>query len=140
MVNFGPLAAEIGSGVWGTPTNFNRFCILAALLHSTPAVGVSQTCGIEQTAQPIFGRATITMGNGRHSRGSYIKMPTLTSTRCGGLTPCTIQLVKVTRKFLQLVSLVGSVQLQVHNFRENVQDKSINLVDGNVLPTVTGCK
>jgi len=25
MVNFGPLAAEIGSGLWGTPANFNRF-------------------------------------------------------------------------------------------------------------------
>ena len=33
MVNFGPLTAEIGSGVWGTPTNFNGFCFLAALLH-----------------------------------------------------------------------------------------------------------
>ena len=33
MVNFGLLAAEIGSGVWGTPTNFNGFCVLAALLH-----------------------------------------------------------------------------------------------------------
>jgi len=33
MVNFGPLAAEIISGVWGTPTNFNGFCVLAALLH-----------------------------------------------------------------------------------------------------------
>ena len=28
MVNFGPLTAEIGSGVWGTPTNFNGFCVL----------------------------------------------------------------------------------------------------------------
>jgi len=25
MVNFGPLTAEIVSGVWGTPTNFNGF-------------------------------------------------------------------------------------------------------------------
>jgi len=33
MVNFGPLTAEIGSGVWGTATNFNGFCVLAALLH-----------------------------------------------------------------------------------------------------------
>jgi len=33
MVNFGPLTAEICSGVWGTPTNFNGFCVLAALLH-----------------------------------------------------------------------------------------------------------
>jgi len=43
MVNFGPLADEIGSGVWGTPTNFNGFRLLAALLHCTPAMGVSQT-------------------------------------------------------------------------------------------------
>jgi len=28
MVNFGPLAAEIGSGVWGTPANFNGSCVL----------------------------------------------------------------------------------------------------------------
>jgi len=33
MVNFGPLAAEIVSGVWGTPATFNGFRVLAALLH-----------------------------------------------------------------------------------------------------------
>jgi len=33
MANFGPLAAEIGSGVWGTPSNFNGFCVLASLLQ-----------------------------------------------------------------------------------------------------------
>ena len=33
MVNFGPLAAEIGPVVWGTPANFNGFRVLAALLH-----------------------------------------------------------------------------------------------------------
>jgi len=43
MVNFGPLAAEIVSLVWGTPANFNGFCVLAALLHGTLVVGVSQT-------------------------------------------------------------------------------------------------
>jgi len=43
MVNFGPLAAEIRWRVWGTPANFNGFHILAALLHGTPVVGVSQT-------------------------------------------------------------------------------------------------
>jgi len=43
MVNFGLLAAEIGPVVWGTPANFNGFCVLAALLHSTLVVGVSQT-------------------------------------------------------------------------------------------------
>jgi len=37
MVNFGPLAADIVSLVWGTPANFNGFRLLAALLHGTPA-------------------------------------------------------------------------------------------------------
>jgi len=43
MVNFGPLAAEIISLFWGTPANFNWFRVLAALLHGTLVVGVSQT-------------------------------------------------------------------------------------------------
>jgi len=43
MVNFGLLAAEIGPVVWGTPANFNGFRVLAALLHGTPVLGVSQT-------------------------------------------------------------------------------------------------
>jgi len=33
MVNFGLLTAEIHPVVWGTPANFNRFRVLAALLH-----------------------------------------------------------------------------------------------------------
>jgi len=32
MVNFGPLAAEIVSGVWGIAATFNGFRVLAALL------------------------------------------------------------------------------------------------------------
>ena len=64
MVNFGPLAAEIGSGVWGTPTNFNGFRVLAALLHA-------KLCGVEQRAPPIFVRATITLGIGPHSSCRY---------------------------------------------------------------------
>ena len=43
MLNFGPLADEIGPVVWGTPANFNGFRALAALRHGTPAVGVSET-------------------------------------------------------------------------------------------------
>jgi len=43
MVNFGPLAAEIGPVVWGTPANFNSFHVLAALQHGSQVVGVSQT-------------------------------------------------------------------------------------------------
>ena len=43
MVNFGPLTAETGSGVWGTPTNFNGFCVLACVTARHLVVGVSQT-------------------------------------------------------------------------------------------------
>ena len=43
MVNFGILAAEIVSLVWGTPPNFNGFGVLAALLHGILVVGISQT-------------------------------------------------------------------------------------------------
>ena len=134
MANFGPLMAEIGSGVWGTRANFSgftsclRYCsdithrrptklcmmfgrllgcytiytfsgalipwqnfaqcrihftsqvlhssTLAALLHGTPAAGVSQTLQhgtrkgiteLSQWAPPIFGRVAITLGISPHS-------------------------------------------------------------------------
>jgi len=35
--------ADIVSLVWGTPGNFNGFRVLAALLHGTLVVGVSET-------------------------------------------------------------------------------------------------
>jgi len=41
--NFSPLRAKIGPVVWGTPANFKGFLVLAALLHGTPVLGVSQT-------------------------------------------------------------------------------------------------
>ena len=63
MVTVGPLAAEIDPVVWGTPANFNRFRVLAALLHGSQVLGVS---GVEQRASPIFGRAAITLGIGPH--------------------------------------------------------------------------
>ena len=51
MVNFGPLAAETRWRVWGTPANFNGFCVFAALLCSNTA----------KTRD-----ATITLGIGPH--------------------------------------------------------------------------
>ena len=43
MVNFGPLEAEIGSVVWGTPANFNWFRILASLLQRHCSTEANQT-------------------------------------------------------------------------------------------------
>jgi len=51
MLNFGPLAAEIGLPVWGTPANFNGFCVLAALLHGSQVVSLSQTEGATYVRQ-----------------------------------------------------------------------------------------
>jgi len=61
MVNFGPLMAEIGLPVWGTPAHFNGFRVLAELLHGTLVVG------IKQRAPPIFGRTAIMLGIVPHS-------------------------------------------------------------------------
>ena len=48
MVMFGPLAAEIASLVWGTLGNFSGFRVLAALLHGTLVVDVSQTAALNR--------------------------------------------------------------------------------------------
>ena len=67
MANFGPLTAEIGLPVWGTPANFNGFRVWAALLHGTLVVGVSQTLRRRTEGAIVFGRATITLGIGPQS-------------------------------------------------------------------------
>jgi len=71
-VNFGPLAAEICWRVWGTPANFNGFCILASLLHGTLVVGVSQIAALNR------GRHLYSAG--RQSRWAlpYLTLPYLT--------------------------------------------------------------
>jgi len=48
MVNFDLLTAEIFSLVWDTPAYFNGFRVLAALLHSTVVLGVSQTAALNR--------------------------------------------------------------------------------------------
>jgi len=43
MANFGPPTAEIGSGVWGTPANFNGFRFLPSLLQRLRSPEATQT-------------------------------------------------------------------------------------------------
>ena len=43
MANLGPLTAEIGSGVCGTPANFNGFRILPSLLQRRCSPEANQT-------------------------------------------------------------------------------------------------
>jgi len=67
MVNFYPLAAEIGPVFWGTPANFNGFCVLAAVLHAFQYWASAKLCSVEQRAPSIFGRTAITFDIGPHS-------------------------------------------------------------------------
>jgi len=68
MVNFGPLAAEIGSGVWGTPSKFQRLSRLGSV--AARHAGSGRQPNFAGAAPPIFGRAAITLGIGPHS--SYL--------------------------------------------------------------------
>ena len=77
MVNFGPLTAEIDWRVWGTPSYFNGFRVLAALLRGSQVVTVSQTLRVEQRVPPMFGRATIRLGIGPHSSSLSFMSPFL---------------------------------------------------------------
>ena len=53
MVNFGPLAADIGPVVWGTPANFNCFRILASILQRRRSTEANQTL---HDVRPLPGR------------------------------------------------------------------------------------
>jgi len=67
-----PLMAQIGStGVWRTSANFNRFCILAALLHGTLAVGVSQTLRHWTDGATYIRQGGHHVGHWPHSSYSY---------------------------------------------------------------------
>jgi len=60
MVNFGPLAAEIGSVVWGTKQISTGF---ASWLHYCTAFeqwAPAKLCGVEQRAPAVLGTAAIT--------------------------------------------------------------------------------
>jgi len=56
-MNFGSLTAEIGSGVWGTPANFNRFRVLASLLQRRHSLEAKQT--LHDVIGRLMGRYTI---------------------------------------------------------------------------------
>ena len=82
MVNFGPLAAEILSLVWGTPGTFSGFRVLAALLHGILVVGVSQTAA--------FNRGRTYIRQGGHHVGhwpTFLVWPWSVLGRTGSCTP-----------------------------------------------------
>ena len=75
MVNVGLLTAEIVSGVWGTPTNFNGFRVLASLLHAVHGI---RAVGAGQTLRRSTESATYVRQGGHHVAVSYthLTLPT----------------------------------------------------------------
>jgi len=80
MVNFGPVAAEIGWRVYGTSANFNRFRVLASLLHRRRSTEVNQTlhdvwgpcltrecCHVQNSLRPSLAFSYIGSVTARHS-------------------------------------------------------------------------
>jgi len=67
MVNFGPLAAEIGLPDLGTPTSFNGFASWQRYCTALQYWASAKLCGVEQRSPPISGRAAIALGIGPHS-------------------------------------------------------------------------
>ena len=75
MMNFSPQAAEIPLVVSGTPANFNRFRVLAALLHGSQVLGISHTLRrwtegatyIRQGSHHIEHWPTFLVMNGKHN-------------------------------------------------------------------------
>jgi len=55
------------SGSLRHPCKFQRVSRLGSVTARHLVVSVSQLCGVEQRTPPMFGRATITLGIGRHS-------------------------------------------------------------------------
>jgi len=83
MVNFRPPAAEISLPVWGTPANFNGFCVLAVLglLHGSQVFsGRQPNFAALKRALPMTGRAAISLGIGPHS-SSIFSSPNLSRRR-----------------------------------------------------------
>jgi len=67
MVNFGTLAAEIVSLLWGTQQISTAFASWQRYCTVLPQGASAKLCGVEQRAPPIFVMAAITLGTGPHS-------------------------------------------------------------------------
>jgi len=67
MVNFGPLAAEIGPVVWAPLQISTGLAYWQRYSTALQYWASAKPCGVEQTAPPIFGGAAITLGIGPHA-------------------------------------------------------------------------
>jgi len=73
MVNFGPLAAEIGPVVWASQLISTGFASAQRYYTALQYWASAKLCGVEQRAPPTFGRAAITLGSGPKS--SFDNLP-----------------------------------------------------------------
>jgi len=89
VVNFRPLMAEIGSGVWGTPANFNRFRVIASLVHrrrSTEAKPNFARCLAEWAATQYIHFWRLLRPNGILPGAKFTLCPSLAFSYIGSIT------------------------------------------------------
>ena len=77
----------------GHPYKFQRVLRLGSVTARHLVVGSAKLCGVEQTAPPMFGRATIRLGIGSHSSSDFFtnKLQTIRDTIGAALKSCTLQ-------------------------------------------------
>jgi len=89
LANFGPLTAEIGSKVWGTPANFNGFCVLPSLLQRRRSPEANQTlhdvCPSPRLVQYIHFRGLLA-ADGILPGEKFTLRPTLAFSYIGSVT------------------------------------------------------
>jgi len=90
VANLGPLKAEIGSGVWGTPANFNKFRVLPSLLKQCRSPEANQTlCTVFDR---VIGWSTVCIFSGTLAadgilpRAKFTLRPTLAFSYIGSVT------------------------------------------------------
>jgi len=102
MVNFGPLTAAIGSGVWGTPPNVNGFRVLVSLRHRRRSTEVNQTLhDVWQSPELvhyiyIFGALTLT----KFLPGAKFALRPSLAFYIGSVTACTALEQRGSAKFV----------------------------------------
>jgi len=87
MANFGPLAAEIGSGGWCTPANFNGFRVLASLVEFTGGQPNFASClAVSWTTTLYIHFRWLLLPDGISPRAKFTLGPSLAFSHIGSFT------------------------------------------------------
>ena len=97
----------------GHPRKFQRVSHLGSVTAQHSRSGRQPNCGAEQRAQPVVGRAAITLGINPHSSSIFFSLPNLSSRRLDGYHILThdVGLVRILNAGLKCAAH-GSLKIQ----------------------------